>query len=127
MLKSQKKEGFEMDEIYMKIRELRIARGMSQEELAKRTGYKGRSAIAKLESGHFDLAIDKVGVFAQALGTTPAFLMGWDEDERLETLINMIEGSEDRISKIAERLSNYSEEELDDLENYMSFIEAKRG
>lgn len=71
---------------YEKIKTLRIQRRMSQETLAKLTGYSDRSTIAKIEKGKIDLSENKIIIFAQALGTTPAYLMGWiEEDNNKET------------------------------------------
>jgi hypothetical protein len=71
---------------YEKIKTLRIQRKMSQETLAKLTGYSDRSTIAKIEKGKIDLSENKIIIFAQALGTTPAYLMGWiEEDNSKET------------------------------------------
>lgn len=61
-----------------RIRERREALGISQEELARRMGYKSRSTIAKIEGEVNDLPQSRVGAFAQALETTPANLMGWE-------------------------------------------------
>lgn len=118
-----------MDELYIKIRNLRKAKGMSQEELSKLTGYKGRSAIAKLESGHFDIGIDKVKLFANALGTTPAYLMGWDEDEKLGTLIDTIEATnqDDRLAFFVDKLQTFTDEELEEVKKFIEFIEIRRG
>ena len=66
---------------YEKIKALRVQRKISQEELAKLTGYSDRSTIAKIESGKIDLSEHKIKIFAQALGTTPAYLMGWIEED----------------------------------------------
>ncbi len=63
--------------LYDRIRELRIAAGMSQEDLAHAMGYKDRSMITKIESGKVDLSQKKIVSFAQVLNTTPAYLMGW--------------------------------------------------
>ena len=52
--------------------------GLSQEELAKKLGYKDRSTIAKIESDVNDLTQSKIVAIAKALQTTPAVLMGWD-------------------------------------------------
>ena len=52
---------------------------MTQEELARRTGYTDRSSIARIEKGEIDLSQSKIVQFAEALGTTPSHLMGWDE------------------------------------------------
>jgi transcriptional regulator with XRE-family HTH domain len=51
--------------------------GMTQEELAKRLGYKSKSTINKIELGINDIPRNKIEKFAEALGTTPACLMGW--------------------------------------------------
>ena len=69
-----------MIELYKNIRKLREEKGLSQDELAKLTGYTSRSSITKIEKGEVDLTRSKIIAFAQALGTTPGNLMGWDND-----------------------------------------------
>lgn len=66
-----------MLEIYKRIRARREELGISQEELAKRLGYKSRSSINKIEKGENDIPQSKIVAFAQALQTTPECLMGW--------------------------------------------------
>lgn len=68
-----------MDSMYERIKALRIASGMSQSELAKKTGYADRSSIAKIESGVVDISQTKIQLFADALGTTVRYLMDGDE------------------------------------------------
>lgn len=58
--------------------------GLTQEELAKRMGYKSKSTINKIELGINDIPQSKIVQFANVLGTTPAHLMGWN-DEEIET------------------------------------------
>ena len=67
-----------MLEIYKRIRARREELGISQEELAKRMGYKSRSSINKIEKGENDIPQSKIIAFAQALRTTPEALMGWE-------------------------------------------------
>ena len=55
--------------------------GMTQEELAKRMGYKSKSTINKIELGINDIPQSKIVQFAEVLGTTPACLMGWYNEE----------------------------------------------
>lgn len=55
--------------------------GLTQEELAKRMGYKSKSTINKIELGINDIPQSKIAQFAEVLCTTPAHLMGWDEEE----------------------------------------------
>lgn len=61
------------------IRQLREQLGLSQDELAKRLGYKSRSTIAKIESGSNDIPQSKIAAFAAALETTPARLLGLEQ------------------------------------------------
>ena len=55
--------------------------GWTQEELAKRMGYKSKSTINKIEMGINDIPQSKIVQFAEVLGTTPAHLMGWNQEE----------------------------------------------
>ena len=61
-----------------RIRQRREQLGLSQEELAARMGYRSKSSITKLEKGVNDLPQSKVEELAQALETTPAYLLGLD-------------------------------------------------
>ena len=65
-----------MLELHENIRARRVALNMTQQELAKKLGYKSTSTIAKIESGENDIPQAKVAAFAAALDTTPAELMG---------------------------------------------------
>lgn len=56
--------------------------GWTQEELAKRMGYKSKSTINKIEMGINDIPQSKIVTFAEVLGTTPAYLMGWEDKEK---------------------------------------------
>ena len=62
-----------------RIKEKRLALNMSQEELAKKVGYKSRSSIQKIESAR-NLPLKKVRKMASALDCTPAYLMGWEDN-----------------------------------------------
>lgn len=66
-------------EIGKRIMERRQQLGLTQEELAFRMGYKTKSAINKIELGINDVSQSKVVKFAEALNTSVAYLMGWEE------------------------------------------------
>lgn len=66
-----------MIDLYRNIKILREQKGLSQDELAKLTGYTSRSSIAKIEKGEVDLTRSKIITFAKALGTSPGNLLGW--------------------------------------------------
>jgi len=70
-----------MLELYKNIKKRREELGMSQEELAKKTGYSSRSMIAKIEAGKIDLYQSKVREIASALEMSVGNLMGWEDNE----------------------------------------------
>jgi len=57
------------------IRLLREAAGLSQEELAKKSGFAGRAAISAIEKGKNNISVERLPDLASALHTTPGELM----------------------------------------------------
>lgn len=55
---------------------------MSQDDLAKKVGYKSRSSINKIELDLYSLKQSKIKAIADALETTPSYIMGWDEEAK---------------------------------------------
>ena len=68
-----------MSTIGSRIRARREELNMSQDELGKRLGYKSRSSINKIELDQRNLTQSKIKAIADALDTTPAYIMGWEE------------------------------------------------
>lgn len=63
-----------------KIKRLRLERGMTLEQVADIVGV-GKSTVRKWETGMIaNMRRDKIADLAKALGTTPAYLMGWEEE-----------------------------------------------
>lgn len=137
-----------MLELYRNIKNRRLELQMTQSDLAKALGYADKSMIAKIEKGVVDLPLSKIELFADALGTTPSQLMGdtWENDiidnARLE-IINHFDGDAFEIAKFqnSEELDSkqeastiaahfdtkgLTEDELDDVANYIEFIKSKR-
>ena len=67
-----------MSTIYDRIRARRRELGLTVEDLAQQLGYKDKSSISKIENGKADIPQAKVELFANALHTTTAYLMGVD-------------------------------------------------
>lgn len=53
--------------------------GLSQEALAKLTGYTDRSSIARVEKGEIDISESKIKLFAAALGVSVTDILGLTE------------------------------------------------
>lgn len=114
--------------LYQNIKERRLALHISQDELAKQTGYSDRSSIAKIESGKVDLSQSKISMFAKALNCSPAYLMGWTNDPALSEK-QFQEFIEKRVSftttdKLDETLLKFFSDELSSTdENVLVFID----
>lgn len=67
-----------MSTIYDRIKARRLELGLTVEELAQQLGYKDKSSISKIENGKADIPQAKIELFARALRTTTAYLMGVD-------------------------------------------------
>lgn len=67
--------------IGIRIKERRQLLRMTQEELAIRSGYTSRSSINKIERGLVDLPRSKIIAIAEALGTTPSYILFGQEQE----------------------------------------------
>lgn len=69
---------------------------MSQDELARKLGYKSRSSVNKIENDASGLPQTKIVAIANALSTTPAFIMGWEEkgENKNPPAIQLTEGEE---------------------------------
>lgn len=108
-------------EIGNRIKQLRTEKDMSQDELAKRSGYGSRSTINKIELGINDVPQSKIKAIAEALGVSVGTLLCWDEfDESHNTIkiqneINLIEQIEQQHGKTAsEAFGMYVQLDLDD-------------
>ena len=69
-------------ELSLKIKQLRLEKGMTLEDVAKIVGV-GKSTVRKWETGMIaNMGRDKIPLLAKALSTTPAYLMGWNEPNK---------------------------------------------
>ncbi len=112
-----KKGVLAMLELYENIRARRIALNMTQQELAKKLGYKSTSTIAKIESGENDIPQAKIVAFAAALDTTPAELMGLKiitlgPDDPDDTVTVKISKGKPQLEDLIKKLDSLSEKNL---------------
>lgn len=101
-------------EFSRRIRDLRAKHGLTLEQVAQSVGV-GKSTVRKWETGMIEnMRRDKIAKLAAALHTTPAYLMGWNDDADEEPT-ESVESMEPRnIIKIAGRDGSYEERRLTD-------------
>lgn len=89
------------------------SQNLSYGELSARAGL-AKSAVHRYATGLTDkVPTEALWKLAHALGVTPAYLTGWEE-EKPHTLAALFEGEE------------FSEEELREIEDFIRFVKSKR-
>lgn len=92
-----------MNYVGSKIKELRRRLGLSADDLAEKIG-KNRATIFRYENGEIEnMPIDVISAIAAALRTTPAELMGWNQEPPLD------DDSYSEVQKAMELYSQYKQ------------------
>lgn len=102
--------------------------GWTQEELAKRMGYSSRVSINKIEKGR--PVTQKIIVrLAEALDTSPAWLMGWDEasdqdiknsDAKADITNRILE--DDEFFALVDKLNRLNHDQFHDAEKILDLF-----
>lgn len=111
-----------------RIKQRRKDIGMSADKLGEMIG-KNRSTVFRYENGDIEnMPLDVIVPIAQALLTTPEYLMGWDDEEKATTPNG--NGSSDGMSEAKRQLltlaESCSEEEASRLLQMMELFLGKR-
>ena len=101
--------------MYERIKRLRVALDMTQNELAVLMGYRDKSMIAKIEAGKVDLTQSKIVAAAKALRTTPSYLMDGDEATITANYIGELSEAEQRVIKAYRQASEERRQIADDI------------
>lgn len=98
-----------------RIKKRRLELGLTQEELAKKAGYKSRSSINKIELSR-DLPLPKVQEVARILDCSPSYLLGWeDKSNIIETAKTdvMLSNMEEKLKQYALKMAKLPKEKQD--------------
>ena len=98
---------------------------MSQDELARRLGYKSRSSINKIEKDASGLPQTKIVAIANALQTTPAYIMGWEEVQKKNNVTTDIVirlRSDENFLSIVEGLNELNPEQLESVKQIVGVL-----
>ena len=105
-----------------KIRQLRETNGMTLEELGDKVGV-GKSTVRKWETGMIaNMRRDKILKVAQALGTTPDYLMGWEKpaEDEAEKLADMV--GDRKLTSYIEKISQLDDADKEKIYSYIDYI-----
>lgn len=96
-----------------KIRKRREELGYTQDELAKKLGYKSRSSVNKVEMSR-EIPMKKVKLYADVLDLSVPFLMGWEDDDSIIEIAETdvaLSNMGKRVKEYALKLANLSAED----------------
>ena len=78
-----------MIEIANRIKETRLSRGMTQQELADACGLKSRTSINKIEKNTYEPGIESIKKIARALNVDPDYLIFGDREDKSERIMRL--------------------------------------
>lgn len=114
--------------IGQKIKERREFLGLTQEELAKKLGYAGRSSVNKVENSR-EVSMKKIKEYADALETTVPYLMGWEEEIESIDFVEVVDAMFDPDLKLffeaVSEMRKQNEEKFKKLKSYMEFLKVE--
>ena len=107
-----------------KIRQRREYIGMSQDELAKRMGYKDRSSISKIEKeSDRNMSLETVQKAADILNCSPLYLMGWESPKTKNDDLGINDNKENEFIALFDQLD---EEQQKLVQNMMQAFLSKK-
>lgn len=119
-----------------RIRQRRIELGLTQDELAKKMGYKSRAAISNVEKDKEDLTSTRIRKYADALEVPASYLMGWTEEDynnnsaeyhKLNTLNDLYKNLGYEFYYVACAYNELPIEGKNELNNYIEYLLTKYG
>lgn len=104
--------------------------GLSQDELAKKLGYKTRSSITKIEKQANGLPQNKIAAIAKALNTSPAYIMGWEASpeetsKKINPAVDFILLHDGDVMAVVEVMSSLSPKSREELKQFAEFLKGK--
>lgn len=117
-----------------RIRKLREAKGITQEELAKIL-HTTKQTVSKYEKDIVtNIPSDRIEELSHILETTPSYIMGWDQKE-IDALYEIQQEQNEYFDKLENELKTFFEEfselqltkeELKEVFDYAKYIKSKR-
>ena len=109
-----------------RIRQRRLELGLTQLEVAKRIGLTTKAAVCKIEKQGNEVTLKNVERFAKALNCSPAYLMGWEEENETNNQIDKLDIQADQEARFLELYSRLSDYEKNLIDNMLTTLASKQ-
>ena len=111
-----------MKNLHVRAKKRRLELKLSQEEVANRMGLSHRVSVYNIEKGR-PITQKIIVRLADALETTPAYLMGWEDD--VSSIVNSSEYNNERWNEeFADE--TFTDDEIESLIRYAKFLITQR-
>ena len=98
----------------------------SQRDLAEKMKYSHHSTLARIETGKVDVSQTRIVQFAEVLGVSVAYLMGWEEKSETKNPTTEIDsGISKEKQELIKKVMQMSDEELQKLDLLLQIVESK--
>lgn len=92
----------------------------SQRELASKMNYSHHSTLARIESGQVDVTQSRIVQFAEVLGVSIAYLMGWEEEEKGQSTESDLSFKK---KEFIQRIQGMTDAQIERLEQILALVE----
>lgn len=101
-----------------RIKELRLEKGLTLEQVGNIVGV-GKSTVRKWETGMIaNMKRDKIASLSKALGVSPSYLLGYTDKRELQPT--------KEESHLISLIKQLTEEEVEELSNFVDYLISKR-
>lgn len=107
-----------------RIKDRRNELGWSQRELASKMGYASNTTVAKIEQGKVDVSQDRLEQFANVLGVSVAYLIGFEQIQKKNDQLVKLVTRMRKDAKFAEAVKMLDELAEDKYENVLQILTA---
>ena len=107
-----------------RIKDRRNELGWSQRELASKMGYASNTTVAKIEQGKVDVSQDRLEQFAQVLGVSVAYLIGYEQIQKKNDQLVKLVTRLRREERFAEAVKMLDELDADKFDNVFQILSA---
>lgn len=94
----------------------------SQRDLAAKMGY-NHSTITRIENGKIDIPQSRIVQFAEVLGVSVAYLMGWEEmQKKNDTAVGIVKrlGSDKDFCEVVKMIASLDSEQIKGVKSMLS-------
>ncbi|GAB3167551.1 helix-turn-helix domain-containing protein [Telluribacter humicola] len=108
-----------MNDIYLKIKSIRVKKNLTQDDVAKHLGM-AQSNYARMERGLSQITVERLAELAEIFEMSPEAIMGYSEEggdfkEDAQYYYNQVKKLEEKVKKLQKELE---ERDTDDLDSF---------